>query len=96
MAAKSIQKFITFSPELYRLVSSRASRYGMSVAEYVRHLVVTDTKEERGDIPMVDAETEKNIAASLKEIKEGRHTELKSHKEIDEYFAKLDKEALGD
>lgn len=87
--SKSIQKLITFSPELYSLVVTKAKRIGVSFPEYIRVLLVNDIKEEVEAIEMVDEETEKAIGQSLKDFKEGRYTTLRSKKDIENYFNEL-------
>jgi hypothetical protein len=42
---KSIKKHITFHPQLYRFAERRAKMYGVSVAEYIRHLIMEDSKK---------------------------------------------------
>ncbi len=42
-----------------------------------------------GSIEMVDEETEKNIGNAIKDIREGRHTVLKTDKEIETHFKNL-------
>ena len=73
---RSIQKLITFSPELYQLTLTRAKRFGLSFPEYIRILTVNDIKKETENIPFVDAETEKGIGKSLEDLKKGRYVTL--------------------
>ncbi len=94
MQTKSVQKFITFSPELYQLATSKAQLFGFSVAEYVRHLIANDVKTEATDIPMVDAQTEQQIGHALEDYKAGKYTTLKTDKEINAYFDNLDDQIL--
>ena len=86
---KSVQKLITFSPQLYQLVLNKAKRLGLSFAEFLRLVAVNEVKKEVEEIPMVDEETEKRIGESLKAYKEGRFKSLKKNKEIDDYFKNL-------
>jgi len=86
---KSVQKLITFSPQLYQLVLNKAKRLGLSFAEFLRLVAVNEVKKEVEEIPMVDEETEKRIGESLKAYKEGRFKSLKTNKEIDDYFKNL-------
>ncbi len=41
-----VQKLITFSPKLYALLKNKAERLGMTFPEYIRHLGVSDIKDE--------------------------------------------------
>ena len=65
-----IQKLITFSPHLYSLTEKKAQKLGISFPEYIRMLAVSDIKEQIEELPMVDEETEKQIAKSLQDIKD--------------------------
>ena len=86
---KRIQKLITFPKELYSLVMNKANRIGMTFPEYVRILVVNDLKGKLDSIPMVSAKTEKNIENSFEALKQGQYTELKTIKDIKNYFKNL-------
>lgn len=85
---QQIQKVITFSPQLYKLVEDKAKQIGMSFAEYIQALAVKNSKEPN-DYPFVDEETEKQIGQGLKDFKEGRYTEIKTKKELDTYLKSL-------
>lgn len=89
---KSIQKLITFSPELHQLVMKRAKRFGLSLPEYIRILAVNDTKSEAEAIPMVDEETEKRIGESLEAYKQGEYITLKTKSDIKKYLDHLDEQ----
>lgn len=82
---------ISLSPQLYHQLMAKARDFGMSVTEYIKNLVVTDVKEKKKQLPMVDEETNKRIGKSLKAIKEGKYIILKSEEEIDKYFDNLNK-----
>lgn len=85
-----VQKLITFSPQLYQIVLTKAKQLGLSFGEYIRHLAVIDVKEKVGEyLPMVDEETEKGIGQSLKDLKKGRYTVIKNKKELDTYLSSL-------
>lgn len=71
-----IQKLITFSPQLYQVVLTKARQLGLSFGEYMRHLAIIDVKEEIEHLPMVDDATDKRIGQSLKDLEEGRYTEV--------------------
>ncbi|MDO8497666.1 MAG: hypothetical protein Q7S61_03925 [bacterium] len=89
MQTKSIQKFITFSPELFDLAVSKAARFGMSIGEYVRYLIYDDVKKEQDSVPLVNVETEKRIGESLAAYKKGNYITVRSDKELKEYFENL-------
>lgn len=86
-----VQKLVTFSPKLYNSAMARANSLGIPFAEYVRHILIKDVEESTKNLPMVDDETEKRIGQSLKNIKEGRYTILKSDKDIESHFNNLNK-----
>ncbi len=71
-----VQKLITFSPQLYEIIIAKAKQLGLSFGEYMRHLAIIDVKEEIEHLPMVDDETDKRIGQSLKDLAEGRYTEV--------------------
>lgn len=71
-----VQKLVTFSPKLYNSAVARANSLGIPFAEYVRHTLIKDVEESTKNLPMVDAETEKRIGLSLKDIEEGRYIEI--------------------
>lgn len=87
-----IQKLITFSPQLYAIVKSKADKMGLSFTEYLRHLAVCDAKENEKQIYYVDAETEKRIGQSLKDYQEGRYTLISDEKKLDKYLKSLKKD----
>lgn len=84
-----VQKLITFSPQLYEIVLAKAKQLGLSFGEYIRHLTITDVKEEVKQLSMVDEETERRIGQSLKDLKEGRFKIVKNKKELDTYLNSL-------
>lgn len=71
-----VQKLVTFSPKLYNSAVARANSLGIPFAEYVRHTLIKDVEESNKNLPMVDGETEKRIGQSLKDLEEGRYTEI--------------------
>ncbi len=71
-----VQKLVTFSPKLYNSAIARANSLGIPFAEYVRHTLIKDVEESTKNLPMVDAETEKRIGQSLKDLEEGRYIEI--------------------
>ena len=89
MQKDRIQKLITFSPHLYTLVEKKAEKLGISFPEYIRILAVSDIKEQVEELPMVDEETEKQIAKSLQDIKEGRYTTIKNEKDLEAHLKSL-------
>ena len=74
--AARIQKLITFPPQLYQVVLAKARHLGLSFGEYMRHLAIIDVKKEVEQLPMVSEATDKRIGQSLKDLEEGRYTEV--------------------
>ena len=71
-----VQKLVTFSPKLYNNAVARANSLGIPFAEYVRHTLIKDVEESDKNLPMVDAQTEKRIGQSLKDIEDGKYIEV--------------------
>ncbi|OGK25589.1 hypothetical protein A2954_01340 [Candidatus Roizmanbacteria bacterium RIFCSPLOWO2_01_FULL_37_12] len=86
---KSVQKLITFSPQLYQLVLNKAKRLGLSFAEFLRVMAVNEVKKEVESIPMVDEETEKRIRESLEAYRKGQYTEIRTDEELKKYLGSL-------
>ena len=55
--SRRIQKLITFSPVLYEIAKEKSSRLGLSLADYLRHLVVSD-----GSISILKSDYWKNTS----------------------------------
>ncbi len=84
-----IQKLITFSPQLYEIVLTKAKQLGLSFGEYIRYLTITDIKEEVKQLSIVNQEAERRIGQSLKDLEEGRFTVIKNKKELDTHLSNL-------
>jgi len=84
-----VQKLVTFSPKLYNSAIARANSLGIPFAEYVRHTLIKDVEESNKNLPMVDAETEKRIGQSLKDLEEGRYHVVKNKQELDTHLNSL-------
>ena len=81
-----IQKLITFSPHLYSLTEKKAEGLGISFPEYIRMLAVSDIKKQAEEAPLVDEETEKQIAKSLQARKDGKYTDIRTEDELNAYL----------
>jgi len=77
---------VTLPEELYMHLKSKAEKFGLNLASYIRHLVINDVKDI--DIPVfrMSEKTEKRGLQALKEHEEGKTTKLDN---IDEYFDNL-------
>jgi len=83
---QSTQIKVTLPEELYMHLKSKAEKFGLNLASYIRHLVINDVKDI--DIPVfrMSEKTEKRGLQALKEHEEGKTTKLDN---IDEYFDNL-------
>lgn len=89
MDTQRIQKLITFSPQLYRLLEKKAQRLGVSFPEYIRGLAVNDIKKTVEQSPLVDEETEKQIAKGLDDIEKKNSTKVATKKDLTTYLESL-------
>lgn len=77
------QAQFTFSPYLYHLAESLARSRGLSLAEYVRYLIVREI--DKKDIELVRMQVAADEA--LKEYQEGKGITLATSEDIDRYLA---------
>ena len=77
---------VTLPDELYLYLKSKAEKFGLNLASYIRYLVINDVKDV--DIPVfkMSVKTEKRGLQALKEHKEGKTTKIK---DIDKYLNDL-------
>lgn len=82
---KTISKLITFSPTLYKLSRQRAEALGISFQEYIRHLLVNDTKD---GLELVSSDEEAQVAQSTKDFEAGKYTRLNMNdkKQVNTFF----------
>lgn len=80
------QAQFTFSPHLYNLAESLARSRGLSLAEYVRYLIVREV--DKGDIETIRLQEAADEA--LKEYQEGKGITLSSEEDIDNMLDSLD------
>ena len=64
---QTIQKLITFPPELYVLIEKKARKLGLSFTEYMRGLAANDINK-NVNILFVDKKTEEHIGKSLDKL----------------------------
>jgi antitoxin component of RelBE/YafQ-DinJ toxin-antitoxin module len=72
MKTRNTKQFM-IDPALLVQARKRAKKQGMTFTQYIQYLLNQDLNEDAQAIPMVDKETEKSIAQSLKEFKEGNY-----------------------
>ncbi|HTK03864.1 MAG TPA: hypothetical protein VL401_03830 [Alphaproteobacteria bacterium] len=68
---------VTLPDELYLHLKSKAERFGLGLASYLRHLVINDVKDV--DIPVfkMSAEREKIALKALEDYKSGKTSSYK-------------------
>lgn len=79
-----IVKHMVFPSKLASQIEMRAKRFGISFAEYLRHLAIKDLESEYVEI--ADIEHEKVIEESMEDYKKGNYVTVKNAKDIDELF----------
>ncbi len=77
---------ITLPNELYLHVKSKAERFGLNLASYIRHLVINDVKDV--EIPVFKM-SEKRERIALKAVEDYKKGKTKVLDDIDEYLASL-------
>jgi negative regulator of replication initiation len=83
---QATQVKVTLPDELYLYLKSKAEKFGLSLASYLRYLVISDVKDL--DIPMfrMSQKTEEKGLQALNEYENGKTTPVK---DIDKYFDSL-------
>jgi len=77
----TIQLKVTLPAALYDYLESRAQRFGLAMATYVKHLVIKDVEDM--DLPTYKMSS-KTEAVALKALKDYRAGKLKRLKSIDD------------
>jgi len=77
---------ITLPDELYLHIRSRADRFGLNLASYIRHLIIDDVKDV--DIPIfkMSEKTEKVVSKALEDYKNGKTRMVDN---LDNYLSNL-------
>lgn len=74
---------IGFPKQLYKLMQEKTEQLGVSVPEYVRHLIINDVEE------TADEELEAAIAKGLRDYSEKKYVIIKDKKELKEFLEEL-------
>ncbi|KKQ74391.1 MAG: hypothetical protein US96_C0033G0008 [Candidatus Woesebacteria bacterium GW2011_GWB1_38_5b] len=77
---------VTLPEELYLHLKSKAEKFGLGLASYMRHLVINDVKDV--DIPVFKMSRQREEIA-LKALEDYRAGKTTSVKNIDSYLADL-------
>jgi len=83
---QATQVKITLPNELYLHLRSKAEKFGLNLASYIRHLVINDVKDV--DIPVfkMSEEREKIALKALEDYKSGKTRAIDN---IDDYLSDL-------
>ena len=90
MSNLEITKQVPLSRQLLKAVEERINELGIKFPEYVRHLILADTKMISSSVVYLPREQEREIDEAFKDMQEGRVTELRNDEDIDNHFKKLD------
>jgi hypothetical protein len=78
---------LTFPQELYELVQLKTQKLGLSVPEYVRHLIINDV--ESMTVEEASPQLEEKIANGLRDIAEGKYIVIKDKEELKKFVEDL-------
>lgn len=76
-------KSITLTHALLENAQTVAGYLGISFPEYVRNLIINDTKEFIDKIPTLDKETILSLGKALQEVKQKQGTSLRNKDDIE-------------
>lgn len=77
---------VTLPDELYLHLKSKAETFGLSLASYIRHLVINDVKDVEIPVFKMTKHTEEIALKAIEDYKAGK---TKSLSELDDYFSDL-------
>jgi hypothetical protein len=89
MSNLEITKQVPLSKQLLSAAEDRINELGIKFPEYIRHLILADTKMISNNIVYLTREQEREIDEAFKDVQEGRVTELKSDKDVDNHFKNI-------
>ena len=89
MSNLEITKQVPLSRQLSKAAEERINELGIKFPEYIRHLILVDTKMIPNNIVYLTKEQERDLDEAFKDVQKGRVTELKSDKDIDDYVDKI-------
>lgn len=84
--APATQIKITLPEELYLHLKSKAEKFGLNLASYIRHLVINDVKDIEIPVFKMSEKREKIALKALDDYKSGK---TKVRDDIDKYLADL-------
>jgi len=77
LSTQTTQIKVTLPDELYLYLKSKAEKFGLNLAAYVRHLIINDVKDMDISVFKMSEETEKRGIQALKEHEKGKTTKVK-------------------
>ena len=77
------------TPELEEVLAFLKSKYRLLSEAEVIKVALAEKYAKEVHILLVDEETEKLIAKGLQDIKEGKYTDVKTEKELDNYLGAI-------
>lgn len=87
MNSAQIQLRLTLSDQLYDFLQGQASRFGLTVTQVVKHMIVEKAQKEEFPTYRASAATEQAAREALENI--DKATVINNSKELDKYFANL-------
>jgi predicted DNA-binding protein len=83
---QATQVKITLPDELYLHLKSRAEKFGLNLAAYIRNLIINDVKDIDVPVFKMSEKTEKIALKALEDYKNGK---TKAINNLDNYLANL-------
>ncbi len=78
---------IAFPTELYELMQVKTQQVGLSIPEYVRHVVINDI--EKTPIEIASPELEKGIDSALRDVGKDKYIVIKNKKDLKKFVEDL-------
>ncbi|MDA1079428.1 MAG: hypothetical protein O2840_01920 [bacterium] len=85
-ATPSVQVKITLPAQLQHFVQEKADIYGLTVATYIKHLVLDDIKDSSMKTFPMSRKTEQVALQAIKDHKQGKTHEIR---DVDEFLSSL-------
>jgi len=90
--ATSLKKHISLSKALLQLANIRSKQFGITIPEYIRFLIMNDTKIIVDKTELIsDIETIESIGSAVKDIDGEKYDSLKTDKDIDKFINQASK-----
>ena len=87
-----IPRQIIFTTKLNELAKKNAENLGVTVPEYVKFLILQDSKTQLHRIEELSEEDDASVARGLADYANGNFTTLKTKQDITDHLAKLARE----